>query len=123
MKGPDTPGRRGSTIVDARFAVRLRAVAPDNALEAVAPVVGKSASRAATRLASLQDALGDHQDAVVAAEWIERAALQSDEIDTAFVAGGLAEKFVADRRRLRQEWPNLWKGARRVYRAEPGDHA
>ena len=87
------------------------------ALEAVAPATGKQARRAAKRLAALQDTLGDHQDAVVGAQWIERAALRSnDDVDTAFVAGELAESFAADRRRLRQAWPDQWKRARRVPR-------
>ena len=64
--------------------------------------MGKQARRAAKRLAALQDTLGDHQDAVVGAQWVERAALRpNDDVDTAFVAGELAESFAADRRRLR----------------------
>ena len=98
--------------------VRKRAKQARYALEAVAPVMGKPARRVAKRLAALQDTLGDHQDAVVAAQWIERAALGSnDDVDTAFVAGELASSFAADRRELRQAWPEQWRRARRAYRA------
>ena len=90
------------------------------ALEAVAPATGKPARRTAKRLAALQDTLGDHQDAVVGAQWIEGVALPSiDDVDTAFVAGELTESFAADRRQLRQAWPDDWKDARRAYRALP----
>ena len=100
--------------------VRKSAKKARYALEAVAPATGKQAGRAAKRLAALQDTLGDHQDAVVAAEWIERAALRSnDDVDTAFVAGELAASFAADRRELRQAWPDEWKRARRRVPALP----
>ena len=97
--------------------VRKRAKQARYALEALAPAVGKQATRAAKRLAVLQDTLGEHQDAVVAADWIEHAARSANDVDTAFVAGELTETFAADRRRLRQAWPEQWERSRRAYRA------
>jgi CHAD domain-containing protein len=101
-------------------AVRKRAKQARYALESVAPVVGKPATRAAKRLATLQDTLGDHQDAVVAAAWIERTALASDEVDTAFVAGELAQAFAAEQQRQRERWPGQWKRSRRAFRHVTG---
>jgi CHAD domain-containing protein len=97
--------------------VRKRAKRARYALEAVAPIVGKSASRTARRLESLQDVLGEHQDAVVAAAWIEAAAERSTDVETAFVAGELAETFAASRRRTRDEWTREWRKARRARHA------
>jgi CHAD domain-containing protein len=89
--------------------VRKRAKQARYALEAVAPIVGGGAKRTAKRLADLQDVLGDHQDAVVAAAWLEAAARDSADVSTAFVAGEIAGAFAADRHRLRNEWPKTWK--------------
>jgi CHAD domain-containing protein len=97
--------------------VRKRTKQARYALEALVPVVGKQATRTAKRLAALQDTLGDHQDAVVAAAWIEEAALQSHDVDTAFVGGKLAETFAAGRRDARNVWPDQWERSRRAYHA------
>jgi CHAD domain-containing protein len=96
--------------------VRKRAKQVRYALEAVAPVLGKPAQRAAKRLAALQDTLGDHQDAVVAAESIEGTALRSDDVVTAFVAGEMTQTFASDRQQLREDWPDQWERSRREYR-------
>ena len=79
------------------------------------PVTGKHAARVAKRLADLQDVLGDHQDAVVAARWLHDAAAGSEHVETAYVAGVLAGSFHEDRRRLRREWLAAWRRARRTH--------
>ncbi|MDQ1430503.1 MAG: hypothetical protein QOF40_1105 [Actinomycetota bacterium] len=95
--------------------VRKRAKQARYALEATAPVLGKPATRLAKRLASLQDVLGAHQDAVVAAAWLHDAALDSDDTEAAFVAGELAESFGAERRHVRRTWWLQWKRAKRAH--------
>jgi CHAD domain-containing protein len=99
--------------------IRKRAKQARYAIEAFAPALGKQATRAAKALAELQDSLGDHQDAVAAISWIERTARETRDFDTVFVAGGLAESFAAERRRLRAEWRHRWKHAKREYQARP----
>jgi CHAD domain-containing protein len=89
------------------------------ALEATAPVLGRPARRLAQRLASLQDALGAHQDAVIAADWLHDAALGSDDTDAAFVAGELAESFAAERRHVRRTWWERWRRAKRAHAKQP----
>jgi CHAD domain-containing protein len=95
---------------------RKRAKQARYAFEAIAPVAGKGAARRARRLADLQSVLGDHQDTVVAVAWLHDAALDSPGSETPFVAGHLAGAFDADRTRLRDRWPRVWK---RVERALP----
>ena len=82
-------------------------------LEAISTVAGKRASEHATRIATLQDMLGDHHDAVVAAAWLREAAHDTGDADVAFVAGVIAAGFAADRRRLRSEWKTAWRRADR----------
>ena len=63
--------------------VRIRAKRCRYAAEAVAPALGTDARRVrARRSPTLQDVLGDHQDAVVAAAWLRDVAESTD------VAGG-----------------------------------
>ena len=94
--------------------VRKRAKQARYAFEAVTPIAGKTSARAATRLADLQGVLGDHQDAVVAINWLRDAARNYEGTDTPFVAGRLSGAFDADRIRLRARWRAYWKRARRV---------
>ncbi len=53
--------------------VRIRAKRARYASEAVAPVFGKRAREFARAMAAVQDVLGEHQDAVVASEWLRAA--------------------------------------------------
>ncbi|MDQ6748197.1 MAG: CHAD domain-containing protein, partial [Candidatus Dormibacteraeota bacterium] len=54
--------------------VRIRAKAARYAAEAVVPVAGAPARRYAEAVAGVQESLGDYHDAVVAREWLQRAA-------------------------------------------------
>jgi CHAD domain-containing protein len=89
--------------------VRKRAKQARYAFEAIAPVTGPDAKRAAKRLAALQTVLGDHQDTVVAARWLGDAARDSSTSEVAFVAGVLSGSLSAQRRRLRERWRKVWK--------------
>lgn len=86
------------------------------AAEAVASSLGMPAQRFARRAAALQDVLGEHQDAVVAARWLREhaAALRDAPIEQSFVAGELTavERRAGDDSRA--EWPAVWKRLRRV---------
>jgi CHAD domain-containing protein len=92
--------------------VRIRAKRARYAAEAVAPAIGKEAKRFASAVADLQEVLGEHQDAVVAGDWL-REHLPVHDAEAAYVAGRLAaiERDEADA--SREHWPEAWEGARK----------
>jgi CHAD domain-containing protein len=93
-------------------AVRIRAKRARYAAEAVAPVVGKGAKRFASAVADLQDVLGEHQDAVVAGQWLRNHLPVGDD-QAVFVAGELAALEDAAAQASRDDWPDAWAQARR----------
>jgi CHAD domain-containing protein len=104
----------------ALHALRIRAKRARYAVEAVAGAVGGEAPRRfAAALTDLQDVLGDHQDAVVAQQWLRRhlASLPSGraEVDLAptYAAGMLAGMLHADARAATEALPAAWKRANR----------
>jgi CHAD domain-containing protein len=98
----------------ALHAVRIRAKRCRYAAEAVAPAVGKPAKQFAAAVAGLQEVLGEHQDAVVAADWLRtHAADGGGRVERAFVAGELAALEDVAARDSRAAWPAAWKNARR----------
>jgi CHAD domain-containing protein len=90
--------------------VRIRAKRCRYAAEAVAPAVGKEASRLASAVAGVQSVLGDHHDAYVADAWLREAI---GDVDAAQVlaAGELVSLQMLEAARLEQEWPKAWKKA------------
>jgi CHAD domain-containing protein len=94
-------------------AVRIRAKRARYAAEAVVPAFGKPARAYAKAVTQLQDVLGEHQDAVVAAEWLRRAAANTDDESTGFAAGQLAALEYQSAERSRREWPGAWRRASR----------
>jgi len=96
--------------------VRKRAKQARYAFEATAPIIGKRARRLAKRLSDLQDHLGAHQDAVMAADWLHDAALRVGSASSGYVAGRLTQAFDTDRRDLRRTLKTDWKRARRSHR-------
>ena len=95
-------------------AVRIRAKRARYAAEAVAPAVGKEAKRFAQAVEGLQEVLGDHQDAVVAGQWLRtHAADGGGRVERAFVAGELAALEDVDAQGSRERWPDAWAEARR----------
>jgi CHAD domain-containing protein len=100
----------------ALHAVRKLAKRARYASEAIQPAVGRSAKDFARRAAALQDVLGEHQDAVVAEEWLREHASSGHErgAEYAFVAGQLVslERLAADD--ARAQWWRAWKQLRRV---------
>jgi len=87
--------------------IRIRAKRVRYAAEAVAPGLGKRASAVATAAAGLQDVLGEHQDAVVAQEWLESRLPKADEAETA-VLNRLIRAERAAARQSRVQWRAAW---------------
>lgn len=93
--------------------VRIRAKRARYAAEAVVPAFGKPARAFARAVTELQDVLGDHQDAIVAAEWLRRTAAGTADESTGFAAGQLAALEYRDAERSRRAWPDAWRRASR----------
>lgn len=87
--------------------VRILAKRARYASEAVAPAIGKPARRLGSKLARLQDVLGEHQDAVVAEAWLREGAADADAAE-AFAAGELVAVQRADAAATRAAWPKAW---------------
>ena len=65
------------------------------------------------RAKKLQDVLGEHQDAVVAAERLRELAAGSAP-EQALVAGRLVEREQERRLEAREAWPKAWKKLRKT---------
>jgi CHAD domain-containing protein len=104
-------GLSASSPDEEYHAARIRAKRVRYASEAVAPVFGKPARGFAAAAAALQDALGEHQDAVIAEAWLRQAGIGN--AHQSFVAGELAafERSAADE--ARGAWPDAWKSLSR----------
>lgn len=92
--------------------VRIEAKRMRYMSEALAPIFGKRASRLARAANELQDVLGEHQDAVVARDWL-RAHADADGVATAYTIGELAAMQLLTRDTARSRWPAAWKTVRR----------
>jgi CHAD domain-containing protein len=97
---------------DKWHAVRIRGKRARYAVEAVAGVLGGGAAELAKALATVQDLLGEHQDAAVAAEtWLSIARSDPDDHSLAVTAGRLYERERAIIRSVRSKFPAAWAGA------------
>ena len=106
--------RLGSDPDDAALHdARIRAKRVRYAAESLAPVFGKPARRFARRASALQQVLGEHQDAVVATEWLRQEAARAP-ARMAFAAGRLAEMEASVRKEARKDWPDAWERLRRT---------
>ncbi|MFC0508458.1 CYTH and CHAD domain-containing protein [Micromonospora costi] len=95
-------------------AVRKRGKQARYAASAVAPALGGRAGKLASALTRVQDLLGEHQDAAVAARtWLELAAERPDDHALAVTAGRLAERERATVHRARAAFPAAWHRATR----------
>ena len=96
---------------DARWhEARVRAKRARYALEAVAGVLGSPLAALARSVAEVQDLLGEHQDAVVAAEtWLEIAGEAPNDHALAVTAGRLVERERAVVRDVRARFPDTWR--------------
>ena len=99
---------------EALHAVRIRAKRCRYAAEAVAQAEGKPARRFARAIARVQEVLGEHQDAVVAEQWLRAHAQGAgSSVERAFVAGELASLERMAAAESRAQFPEVWKAARR----------
>ncbi|RKN49376.1 CYTH and CHAD domain-containing protein [Micromonospora endolithica] len=84
------------------------------AVKSMTPVLGDDARELNRRLGRVQDVLGEHQDAAVAAEtWLSVAAGRPDDHELAITAGRLAERERAAVHRARADFPAAWRRASR----------
>jgi CHAD domain-containing protein len=82
--------------------VRRRAKQARYALEAISAVAGKREANRAEIAAGIQGTLGDHQDRVVACQWLIDAADAIGQSQSAFVAGELSARLRDEQRALRK---------------------
>jgi CHAD domain-containing protein len=93
-------------------AARIRGKRARYAVEAVAKLLGGGAAGLAATLADVQDLLGEHQDAAIAAEtWLAVARSDPDDHALAITAGRLVERERAAVRRARDRFPAAWAAA------------
>ncbi|MFI5957292.1 CHAD domain-containing protein [Cryptosporangium sp. NPDC051539] len=89
---------------------RIRAKRARYASEAVAPAVGAPATRLAKACAEVQEVLGEHQDAAIAAdEWRDIALAHPDDADVVLTCGRLIERERAAVRESRVLFPPVWE--------------
>jgi CHAD domain-containing protein len=92
--------------------VRVRAKRARYATDAVADLLGGAAADLARALGAVQDLLGDHQDAAIAAEtWLAIAHDDPDDHALAVTAGRLVERERAAVRRARELFGAAWQAA------------
>jgi CHAD domain-containing protein len=91
--------------------VRITAKRCRYAAEATSSVYGKRAEKFATQVADLQDVLGNHQDAVVAQAWLERAR-RSCPADERVAIKLLREREARAAGCARDEFPDAWRAVR-----------
>jgi len=82
--------------------------------EALTPVFGKAADRLAGEVEQVQEVLGEHQDAVVAAELLHRVAQAPRIGRTAFTFGVLYAQQVREAAAARDRFVALWPGVARA---------
>jgi CHAD domain-containing protein len=93
-------------------AVRINGKRARYAAEAISQAMGGEVAELAKALAAVQDLLGAHQDAAVAAEtWLAIANADPDDYGLAVTAGRLYERERAFVREAREAFPEAWKAA------------
>ncbi|MDQ0369009.1 CYTH and CHAD domain-containing protein [Catenuloplanes indicus] len=92
--------------------VRINGKRARYAVEAVAPVLGGPAAALGKALSKVQNLLGEHQDAAMAAQtWLDLAAEKPDDHGMAVTAGRLAERERAVIHAVRGAFPAAWENA------------
>jgi CHAD domain-containing protein len=95
-------------------AVRITGKRARYAVDAVATVLGGEASALASALGTVQELLGEHQDAAIAAQtWLAIANSDPDDHALATTAGRLFERERAAVRAARAAFPAAWRAASR----------
>src|SRR3954469_3502032 len=111
-------GRRPSD--DALHALRIKVKRVRYAGELAGATSGKPARRVIEAATQMQDLLGAHQDAVVAAERLRAVGYAFDTTGIAFVAGQLAEREKVTQGAVHDRFPAAWKDLRKQARKLPG---
>jgi CHAD domain-containing protein len=113
QRGVDGAADLDPVAADDRWhAVRIRGKRARYAVDAVAGVLGGGAADLAKALGAVQDLLGEHQDAAIAAEtWLSIARSDPDDHSLAVTAGRLYERERAVIRATRSKFPAAWAGA------------
>jgi CHAD domain-containing protein len=93
--------------------VRIKGKRARYAAELAEGAVGKPATKFVDRAKDFQDAIGEHQDAVVAERRLRDLRRSARGAATAFVLGQLVERQRGRRERARRDWPVAWKKLRR----------
>ena len=93
--------------------IRKRAKRARYAAEAVEPAFGKPARNFARALTDIQDVLGEHQDGVLASQWLRDAAAAVRDEGAAFAAGELVAQERAAAHAAREAWLATWQDVRR----------
>jgi hypothetical protein len=93
-------------------AIRIRAKRCRYLAGALVPVAGKRARKFAAACRELQEVLGEHQDAVVARQWL-RSLMSEISTPEAFAAGQLDLLEQEAAANARQAWPRAWRKLRR----------
>ncbi|MDG4829450.1 CYTH and CHAD domain-containing protein [Solwaraspora sp. WMMD1047] len=111
--GMDGAGDLDPAAPDERWhQVRINGKKARYAVDAVAPVLGGGAAKLAKALGRVQNLLGEHQDAAVAAEtWLSVAATDPADHAMAVTAGRLVERERAAIHRVRADFPAAWRRA------------
>lgn len=83
------------------------------ALEFLSTVYGKPAENLIKALKNLQDVLGDHQDAVVAAGYLRELGVKREgsrklPTEAVFVMGGIARRYQEQAEELREQFPEVY---------------
>ncbi|HEY6532561.1 MAG TPA: CYTH and CHAD domain-containing protein [Acidimicrobiales bacterium] len=100
-------GLGASPTDDELHQVRILAKRTRYAADLASPVVGDAAADLASRLADIQDVLGDLHDTVVAEDWLRRT-LPALDHEARFVSGELVAAQRSERAALRGAWPAAW---------------
>jgi CHAD domain-containing protein len=90
--------------------LRIQAKRCRYAAEAIAPVAGKRARSFARAAEDLQGVLGEHHDAVVAAQWLREEAATGP---LTYVAGQFTALELAAAAAARARWPDAWRALSR----------
>jgi CHAD domain-containing protein len=93
---------------EALHEIRIRVKRARYAAEAASPVFGKRARNFGKALADTQGLLGDHQDAMVAEEWLRHAVVRAGAVQ-AMAAGELIAVQRAEAAACREAWPASWR--------------
>lgn len=91
--------------------VRILAKRCRYAAEAAVPGYGNPAAKFAEAVADVQTVLGDHQDAIVAEEWLRTTRATIRDGRFARLAARLIDVQRAEAERLRATWPEVWRTA------------